>query len=299
MVETTKIQEVTQTTTQTPMEITINNKFIDGLAGQLNKKKEFGLSFPKDYNVANALNGAYLMLQETVDRDKKCVLHSCTKQSIATCLMDMTVQALNPMKKQCYFVPYGGKLTLLRSYQGTMAVAKRCGAKNISSQVIYEGDEFGYHIENGRKTIDFHKQDFMNIDITKIKGAYCIVDMGDYQHIEIMNLAQIKAAWKKGYGYKENGGVHAEFTDQMAIKTVINRACKNIINSSDDAYLNEAFENTTENENVDSIQLDMEHDIKNNANTEIFDPNVIDVANAILEKNSEDKETSADEPCFA
>lgn len=253
-----------------PMDLAINSKFIDGLATQLTKKQEYGLSFPKDYSISNALNSAYLMLQETVDKDKKPVLTTCSKQSIATCLMDMAVQALNPMKKQCYFVSYGGKLTLMRSYQGTMAVAKRCGAKTVAAEVIYDGDIFTYHIENGRKVIDEHIQDFMNVDLTKIKGAYAIVDMGDYIHVEIMNMNQIKTAWKKGYGYKDGGGVHGEFADQMAKKTVINRACKNIINSSDDAYLNEAFENTTDNEAIDGVKADVEHDIQKNANSEDF-----------------------------
>ena len=283
-----------------PMDLAINNKFIDGLATQLAQKQECGLSFPKDYSISNALNSAYLMLQETVDKDKNPVLTSCTKQSIATCLMDMAVQALNPMKKQCYFVCYGGKLTLMRSYQGTMAVAKRCGARSIAAEVIYDGDTFRYHIENGRKIIDEHTQDFMNIDLTKIKGAYAIVDMGDYIHVEIMNISQIKTAWKKGYGYKENGGVHGEFTDQMAKKTVINRACKNIINSSDDAYLNEAFENTTDNEAIDGVKADVEHDIEQNANSEDFvveseivDGDVVDADGQIV------MDTGKEKPDFA
>lgn len=263
-------KEKTEVAKANPADLAVNNAFIDSLVKQLTKKQEFGLSFPRDYSVSNALNSAYLILQETVDKDKKHVLLSCTKQSIASCLMDMAVQALNPMKKQCYFVSYGGKLTLMRSYQGTMAVAKRCGARSIRAEVIYENDKFTYHIQDGLKIIDEHTQDFMNIDTTKIKGAYAVVVMDDYIHVEVMNIMQIKSAWKKGFGYKENGGVHGEFTDQMAKKTVINRACKNIINSSDDAYLNEAFENTSENENIDGALEDSKHDITKNANSEEF-----------------------------
>ena len=54
----------------------------------------------------------------------------------------------------------------------------------------------------------------------------------------------------------------------MAKKTVISRACKNFINSSDDANLTEAFENTTENENVDIAVVDVQHEIETQANTE-------------------------------
>ena len=75
------------------------------------------LSLPKDYSPENALKSAFLILQETVDRDKKPVLTACTRESIASCLLDMVVQGLSPMKKQCYFIAYGNKLQMSRSYQ--------------------------------------------------------------------------------------------------------------------------------------------------------------------------------------
>lgn len=50
--------------------IVINNQFIDGLTKQLEEKCKYGLSFPKDYNLSNALMGAYLVLKETKDRNK-------------------------------------------------------------------------------------------------------------------------------------------------------------------------------------------------------------------------------------
>jgi recombination protein RecT len=261
-------------TTQTPMELAIDNKFINQLSEQLTQKQQYGLSFPPNYNVTNALNSAYLIIQELTVSKKQGnewiqipVTQVCSKQSIASSLIDMTVQALNPMKKQCYFVAFGNKLTLMRSYQGTMAVAKRCGVKKISSEVIYDGDSFKYHIEDGIKVIDEHVQDFMNIDNEKIKGAYAILTMEDGStYTEVMNIHQIKKAWAKGKGYDPNKAtdVHNEFADQMAQKTVVNRACRNFINSSDDA-------NTTDNEEIDSTEVEVQHDIETQANTEDFE----------------------------
>ena len=83
------------------------------------------LTLPKDYSPENALKSAYIILQETVDKDKKPVLSVCTTASIASCLLDMVVQGLSPLKKQCYFIAYGSKLTLSRSYFGSIAIAKR------------------------------------------------------------------------------------------------------------------------------------------------------------------------------
>lgn len=270
----------TAVATTTPMDIAINNKFIDGLASQLEEKKKFGLAFPDNYNVANALNSAYLILQDMTVRRKegnewvdKRALDVCTKQSIASSLMDMAVQALSPMKKQCYFVAFGDKLTLMRSYQGTMAVAKRVGATNIRAEVIYEGDTFRYHIENGYKVIDEHTQDFKNIDNSKIAGAYAIVEYpGSTPYVEVMNIAQIKKAWAKGKAdLAKANDVHNEFADQMAKKTVINRACKNFINSSDDGYLMETFERTANTEEVDVVAEQVAAEVAQNANTVPFE----------------------------
>lgn len=272
----------TAVATTTPMDVAINNKFIDGLASQLEAKKKFGLAFPDNYSVSNALNSAYLMLQDMTVRKKegnewvdKKVLDICTKQSIASSLMDMAVQALNPMKKQCYFVTFGNKLTLMRSYQGTMAVAKRVGATDIRAEVIYEGDTFRYHIENGYKVIDEHTQDFKNIDSDKIVGAYAIVDHpGFTPYVEVMNINQIKKAWAKGKAdLSKANDVHNEFADQMAKKTVINRACKNFINSSDDGYLMETFDRTTHNEEVDVVAEQVAVDVAENANSVPFPGN--------------------------
>jgi recombination protein RecT len=269
-----------QVATQKPMEMAIDNKFINQLSEQLTQKQQYGLTFPPNYNVTNALNSAYMIIQDLTVKKKQGndwvdhpVLSICTKQSVATALIDMTVQALNPMKKQCYFVAFGNKLILMRSYQGTMAAAKRVGVKNVSAEVIYEGDTFKYHIEYGVKIIDEHTQDFMNIDITKIKGAYAILTLDDgTTYTEIMNINQLKKAWSKGkYDSTKSNDVHNEFADQMAKKTVINRACKNFINSSDDANLTEAFDSTSENEYIDQAQETLNNDVETHANSEDFE----------------------------
>lgn len=268
------------TTTAQSTELVINNSFIDGLSAQLTQKQQYGLTFPANYNVSNALNAAYLMIKDMTIKKKQgnewvehSVLEVCTKQSIANSLVDMAIQGLSPIKKQCYFITYKDKLTLRRSYQGTMVVAKRAGVKRTPiAQLIYEGDIFEYHIENGLYVIDKHVQDFMNIDNSKIKGAYAIVETEDGQYVEIMNIAQIRKSWAKNTNYDptKTDSVQAEFTDQMCKKTVINRACKNIINSSDDANLSEAFDNTTDNEDHDVVAEEVKQDIEVNANSEEF-----------------------------
>lgn len=288
----------------TPMDMVIDNKFIDGLTAQLEEKKQFGLTFPPDYNPTNALTGAYLVLKETNDKNGKCVLDSCSRPSIANALMDMVTLGVSVQKKQAYFIPYGNKLQLQVSVHGKKAIAHRCGVGSIDAEVIYEGDVFKYHIENGRKVFDSHEQDFMNIDLTKVKGAYVVLSLADGSHyMEVMNIGQIKTAWKKGYGYKEGSGTHAEFTDMMAKKTVIKRATNNFIQQYGDNYVLDSFDRTQDSEELDKTALDVANDLDTEANNETFiDADTTVIEAPVTEKPKADKKFAVspkDEPDFA
>ena len=260
----------------------INNAFIDSLTRQLNEKCKYGLSFPVDYNVANSLMGAYLILKETEDKNHKPILESCSQASIANSLMDMATLGLSVQRKQGYFIAYGGKCQFQRSYFGNITIARRFGLKDIHAEVIYEGDNFVYHIEDGNKILDKHEQSIMNIDNDKIIGAYAVVIMQDgTKMLEVMNMKQIKQSWQQGYGYKDGSGTHSKFADQMAKKTVINRALKQIINTHGDVFVQEADEHTEDINPADKIAADVAYEIAENSNKEEF---VIDEPPAIEEK---------------
>lgn len=56
--------------------------FTEGMVVKIKQKEKFGLTFPKDYNYTNEFMSAMLILQDTVDMNKKPVLQSCTRASI-------------------------------------------------------------------------------------------------------------------------------------------------------------------------------------------------------------------------
>lgn len=236
------------------------------------------LVLPSNYNYGNAIKSAYLILSETKDKSGVPVLQACSQASIANALLDMVIQGLSPAKKQCYFVPYGKQLQLMPSYLGKMAATKRLkGVKNVYANCIYEKDEFAYEIdlETGLKKITKHEQNFENIDLTKIKGAYAVVVMEDgNNYVEVMNINQIKNAWMQGAA-KGNSKAHTNFTDEMAKKTVINRACKNFVNTSDDSdVLIESINRTNEyreEDIIENVQAEVKEEIKENANQETLD----------------------------
>lgn len=230
-------------------------------------EKQGDIALAPNYSAENALKSAWLTLQSTKDMDKRPVLQVCTDKSVREALYNMVIQGLSPSKNQCYFIAYGDQLALSRSYFGTVAAAKNVNRemKGINSQVIYQGDEFVYEIlpETGQKRIISHKQEFGNIDNSKIIGAYSIimgVD-GSIIHTEVMTYAQILTAWKQSRlkPVLDNGKLnprsfHAKFTDQACLKTVIARACKMIINTSDDkGVMAGAFNRTTEQEYEEKV----------------------------------------------
>ena len=241
------------------------------------------LTLPLNYSPENALKNAWLILQETVDMNKKPVLEVCSKNSIANCLLDMVLQGLSPLKKQCYFIAYGSKLTLSRSYLGTIAVAKRvANVKEVRANCVYDKDDFEYAIDTdtGRMKIVKHVPSLANIDNDKIIGAYAIVIYNDNTtSLEVMNMKQIQTSWEQGKS-KGVSPAHKNFKDEMSKKSVINRALKVVIGSSDDGDIYESTDiippttsetvndEVEENANNETLSFDDAEEVKEEIATE-------------------------------
>ncbi|HGI3117424.1 TPA: recombinase RecT [Streptococcus agalactiae] len=214
-----------------------------GVNKRIEEKQNENFIVPPNYSLGNALSNAYYELKNSSSGN---LLSQCTDESIYISLLDMVAQGLSPAKKQCYFIKYGDKVQLRRSYFGTMKVVKELNeVKDIWAGVIFEGDVFKSEIVNGRRRFVSHESDWENQD-NPIKGAYCIIkDINDEEHLTIMTKKQIDKAWSKA----KTKNVQVDFPDQMAMRTVINRAAKSFINTSNDSsYFVEALNRTTENE---------------------------------------------------
>jgi len=196
--------------------------------------------FPKDYSVENACKGAALALAELKNKDGKLALEVCTPSSIVNAIMGMCVDGLNVWKKQGYFIVYGEELHWQPKYTGHILLAKRdADVKEVNAQVIYGGDEFGFEVDlnTGRQKLLKHIIKFEDQKIDDIKGAYAVVVFNDgTSQLTVMSLAQIKKAWMMGFGGGDTKA-HKGFTDEMAKKTVINRAVKILIESADDSEI--------------------------------------------------------------
>ncbi|MQN11366.1 recombinase RecT [Prevotella copri] len=190
---------------------------------------------PKGYHVGNAIKLAWLYLQTVENLQHQKAIDYCTKDSICNALLNMVINGEYP-QKHCYFIMYGNRLEWQERYLGKLMRARRdTEIGKVNAQVIYEGDEFVYTIdENGEKQLVKHVPNLANIDNTKILAAYAVVINKDgTRHIEVMTRTQIQKAWEQG-AMKGKSGAHTNFTDQMCMKTVIQRACKIALDSTAD-----------------------------------------------------------------
>lgn len=222
------------------------------------------LHLPQGYSAANALKSAWLLLLEVKDRDGRLALDVCSRESVANALLKMVVWGLSPLKKQCDFIVYGDKLSCDPEYTGNLVLAKRYGGlKEYKPRAIFKGDVFEFETETTfpyRTKILKHEQKLENIG-GEVVGAYFAYELNSgAQDVEIMNINQIRAAWKQGAA-KGNSPAHQNFSDQMAIKSVINRGCKLLIRASDDSVLFEG-----EGGDLDKQKDSVDNEISQNAN---------------------------------
>ena len=257
-------------------------------------QKDGSMILPKNYSVENHMKSAWLALQEVEDKEHHKALQICTKESIANSLLDMVLQGLSVSKNQGYFIVYGNKLVFKRSYFGTIALAKRAGGmvSEPVANVIYEGDDFQYEIDpkTAKVSIIKHSQKLENIDNSKIKGAYALVTLADgTTQVTIMSMQQIRAAWGQG-ATNGNSPAHKNFAEEMAKKTVIGRACKVIINSSDDAWLYDGKE-----DDADSDKASIQRDAAQHSDVQIIDTTAVEFDD-VSETSSSTDASQAQEP---
>ena len=248
--------------------------YVDDKVREYRKNGE--LDIPINYSPSNAMKSAWLILQEVKDRNNRPAIEVCTQASIGNALLNMVVQGLNPSKKQCYFIVYGDQLVLQRSYFGTIYVAKTVCPKieEIYADVVYADDVFEYEKSRGRTIITKHVQKLANVSADKLIAAYCTVLYKDgTENSTIMTLGECKQSWRKSkMGVVTSNGdlseksTHGQFTSEMMKKTVTNRACKTIINASDDSSV-------IISRRLDSEvhQIAVESEVQENANSVMID----------------------------
>lgn len=223
----------------------------DGVQNRVQELVKAGrLDLPTDYSVGNAMSSAWLILQNTVDKEKNPVLKACTQASIANALLNMAILGLNPAKQQGYFIAYGDQLTWFTSYFGNVAAVSRIkGYEGLpTATLIYEGDEVELgHDELGEEMVTKHVTSWQNKQKGKIAGAYATIKFGGRTRTQVMAMYEILESWSMSKTNK----THTTFTGEFAKRTVLNRLLKNILKTSVDDDLVAETLIASENEHFD------------------------------------------------
>lgn len=255
---------------------------------QISAEEDKGLALPAGYSLNNALKAAWFKLQNTRDKFNHSALDVCDPNSVGLALMDMAVQGLSPAKNQCYFIVYGNQLQMQRSYFGTITVLKRLErVVDIDAQVVHKGDEFEIGADEiGHTIVKKFVPKFENLDNPLI-GAFAFIKLADGRiDYTVMTKKQIDTSWAQSRQHN----VQQKFSDEMAKRTVLNRAAKIFINTSDDSdLLTGAINRATE------AEYDQEQERKEVAPAEKGTPNAL-LAGFKRKQAQTAKETPKEEP---
>lgn len=220
---------------QNQMQNNLQNAIFAQVNDQISAEEDKGLALPAGYSLNNALKAAWFKLQNTRDKFNHSALDVCDPNSVGLALMDMAVQGLSPAKNQCYFIVYGNQLQMQRSYFGTITVLKRLErVVDIDAQVVHKGDEFEIGADEvGHTIVKKFEPKFENLDNPLI-GAFAFIKLADGRiDYTVMTKKQIDTSWAQSRQHN----VQQKFGDEMAKRTVLNRAAKIFINTSDDSDL--------------------------------------------------------------
>lgn len=229
----------------------------DNVVSKIMHKSQIGeIVLPEKYNVINEVQ---LAIHDMMNND---ILNSCTPDSIEGALLEYAIQGLSISQRQAWFVGFGSKATMLRSYFGDVAVCKRTNLiKDCKANVIYDGDEIEVDY-NDKQELEVvkHKTKFGNQD-NEILGAYAYTENLDGTRTYcVMTMKEIRNNWALSKGKnKQTGEVkfQQQFPQEACKRTVIRRLIKMIFNTSVETNEHQknliaSYNRTTQEEYIDA-----------------------------------------------
>lgn len=206
---------------------------------------EKNIKVPEGYNMGTEVTSAMLDIFQNPSTA------NCSDESILTAVRNMVLQGLSSNQKQCYFVNYGGKLQLMRSYFGTVATLKQAFPYfEIFADVLYKGSGYVIKVDPvlGFKYLEVTSLSLEDMD-NDIAAAYgYIIDTRSGKKVYglIMTWKEIQKSWSKA----RSNNVQQDFPQEMAKRTLIQRMCKMFVNSAPavDSAWAKAFNDTTKGE---------------------------------------------------
>ena len=178
------------------------------------------------------------------------------QNSIITTLAKGAFLGLDFYNKECYAIPYSGKVQFQTDYKGEIKLAKRYSSnpiKDIYAKNVREGDCFEEAIEGGRQVVNFRPKSFNN---GKIIGSFAIVVFRDGSMLyDTMSAEEIEKT-RQAFSKAANSKAWKETPGEMYKKTVLRRLCKMIDLDFDNSEQMVAFREGSDFDEQKTVDVD-------------------------------------------
>lgn len=155
---------------------------------------------------------------QSSDLIRKTAALGATDDEFKTFMYLCTTYNLDPLKKEIYFIKYGGRSTIITSRDGYLKIANLSEHfDGIESDVVYQGDVLAKR-DDGSLLITYG-QEHLAFDKSKLTGAFCSVFRKDRQKATTVFVSI------KEY-YKRDAPIWQQYTNAMILKVAEAMALK-------------------------------------------------------------------------
>ncbi len=179
-------------------------------------REQIALALPKHLTPERMMRVALT----TINRTPK--LLQCTPESLLSGLMLCSQVGLEPDGRNAHLIPYGDQVQVIFDWKGLVALARRNGVQNISTDVVCQNDQFEWFRD--AEGLHFNHRVTWNEPRGAVYAAYCIWKDGDQFDGEVMQRDEIEGIRKRSRA--GNNGPWVSDWNEMAKKTVVRRSSK-------------------------------------------------------------------------
>ncbi len=179
---------------------------------------------PPDLRPEKVLAVAYASLQKTPS------LMECSHQSVMAAVLSAAQLGLlvDPVLGQSYLVPFKGQCTLVVGYRGLVTLAYRSGmVRDVNAFAVREHDLFEYHLGSDVRVTHRITKKFS--ERGAVTHAYAVIHLTTGgQKVEVMDAEQLAAIRTRSASARSSSSPWHTDEEQMQIKTVLRRGCKQV-----------------------------------------------------------------------
>ena len=159
-----------------------------------------------------------ILIKDDLDHIKKTAAFGATDDEFKTFMYLCKMYNLDPLKKEIYFIKYGGRSTIITCRDGYLKIANLDqNFDGIESDVVYQGDVLTKR-DDGSLHIAYG-QDHLTFDKSKLTGAFCSVFRKDRAKATTVFVSI------KEY-YKKEAPIWQQYTNAMILKVAEAMALK-------------------------------------------------------------------------